>query len=504
MAFVFDGVDALYKVPRFLAKIIFAAGNVGAGSLPLYTLYVGMKDTSLGTIVPDVDVVEVFSDEDINTLAGPRAQLANMARAGLAAKPTGRHFIAAVLEPAGGTYAQATLLLAGAWTTPGEIAITIAGTRISLGVTATDTIDDVGTALAARMTASIGLPVSTTYSAGTDTLTLVCANKGASGRDWIIGVDKTKMPSGMTATLTGSAALSGDRARLGVAGSGTGTEDVTNILTKLQTKRFARIAVAQSDATNLALWETHVNNKADATRLLLEQFVVGANGTQAAATSLAQTTLNAPRAQLLWQRNANTHPAVFASVMAAVRAGTEGITWVPDYDGFVLAGIPPQDEADIHLDTENNVALQNGVTPLATGNNESSVVRAITTYCLNGATQDDRCLDVGDAVTADNATLDLKLLYETTFRPVNPLVGPDPLEGQKVPPEGVAYPRLWNTVAMKRAREWFASGWVEDPDTTPIISQFNATSRRIESLVPLVVRRIQHQLAVITRQQSPG
>lgn len=503
MAFTFTGVDALYKVPRFMATLQFAAGAVSAGSLPMYCLHIGMK-TSAGSMTEDQDIVEVTSADDVNAYAGARSELAQMARAGIKAAPTVRHFMAAVAEPSGGTYAQCTLVIAGSWSTDGEIAITFAGKRFSLGVSATDTIDVVGAALAARLSADTEIPATFTYNTSTDTLTGVIANKGATGTSWVIGIDKSKAPSGMTLTLSGSASLSGDRVKFGVAGSGTGTADVTTLLTKLLTGRYARIAVSTNDATNAALLETHVNTKAGATKLLLEQLIFASNASQSTATTLAQTTLNAPRAMVAWMRNANIHPAVIASTIAAIRAQTEPIDWVPDYDGKVLPFIPPQHISDVHTDAENNTALQNGVTPIATGNNEASIVRCITSYCLNGSAQDERCLDIGDVVVTDNGTLDLKLLYETDFRPGNPRVQADPADGEPLPPSGVGYPRLWNALAMKRAREWFANGFVRNPDATPFISQFNSVSQRIETQATIVPQRVQHQIAVAMRQQGPA
>lgn len=500
--FAFTGVDSLYKVPRFLGKIVWGAGSVSASSAPLFVLYVGMK-TSAGTMVADTDVLEVTSEEAIDGYAGARSQLAWQARMGMRASKTTRHFIAAVTE-ATGTKATATIVIAGTWATSGSWAVTIAGTRISGSVGAADAIDTVGADMAARLTNSARLPITSAYNTSTDTLTLTCANNGVQGKDWIVAVDKSDLPAGMTLTLTGSAALAGDRARLGASSSGTGTEDVTAILTKLQTTRYARIAPAQNDATNAALWETQVNTKAGITTLLLEQLVFGTNGSQSAATTLAQTTLNAQRAQVLWMRNADIHPSVIAAVKAAIRASTEGADPVPDYDGYVLPGIPIHAvDADRPLDAESNTALNNGVTPVSSGPAGAVVIRSITSYCLDaGSAQDERTLDIGDAVMTDYATLDSKLLYDTSFRPANKYVGPDPAPGEQDPPANVAIPRNWNSTLLNRMKGWFANGWIEDPDSNPPTSQYNTTSKRIESLMPLLVRRVQHQLGNITRQTS--
>jgi phage tail sheath gpL-like len=345
--------------------------------------------------------------------------------------------------------------------------------------------------------------VTASYNTGTDTLTLTCANVGAQGKDWTVQVDQKALAAGLTATLTGSAALSGGRVRMGAAGTGAGTEDLTTLLTKLQSGRYARIASVSNDASNAALLEAHVNGKADMLKLLLEQVVFCHSGTVTQAKTLAQSTLNAPRAQVLWMKNADIHPAVLAAVKAAIRASTEGSDPVPDYDGLLLPGIPAHlSEDDVPIDSEQNTALNGGVTPITSINGEARVVRSITSYSLNGLAQDERTLDIGDAVMTDYATLDLKVFYETAFRPANKYVQADPREGELEPPAGVAFPKLWNNAVFARMQDWFSNGWIEDPADNPPQSQFNGAARAIESIVPLVVRRVQHQLRQIVRQTA--
>lgn len=503
MPFTFSGLDPLYKVPKFIGKIVFSAGAVAAGSLPLFVLYVATK-TSAGSMVADTDVLEVTSEEEVDTYAGARSLLAQMARAGIQAAPSSRHFIAAVAEPGGGTAATATIVLAGAPTSAGELVVTVAGKTFRTVITTSSTLDGIGADIEAKMLADTRLPVVASYDAPSDTLTLTCANVGAQGRDWIVKVDQSKLPSGLTATLTGSAALSGGRARMGASGSGTGTEDVTNILTKLQTQRFARIAPSSNDATNAALWEAHVNSKADMLKLLLEQVVFGYSGTLANSKTLAATTLNAQRAQVVWMPNADIHPAVIASVKAAIRAATEGTDPVPDYDGLLLPGIPGHlSDTDIPIDADQNSALNSGVTPVTTVNGEARVVRSITSYCKNGSAQDERTLDIGDAVMTDYAMLDLKLLYETDFRVANKYVEPDPRPGEPEPATGTGHPSLWSRKVLERMLEWRANGWVRAPSLDHIQSQYNAVANAIESQITLYVSRVQHQMRQIVRQTAP-
>jgi phage tail sheath gpL-like len=494
------GISSSYKVPRYIAKIIFGAGAVSAGSGRLKCLLVGMK-TAAGSMVADQDIVRITSEDEADAYAGVGSQLARMCYKALAI-PSLELYIAAVTEPGAGTQATVTCVLTGT-ISAGTLRFRLAGKAIAVAVSATMTLDDVGTAIAAAFTAQTKLPATCAYNTGTDTVTWTQKNKGASGKDWILYFDPTDKPSGLTLTITGSATLNTNGYRFGAAGSGTGTEDVTTLLTKLTTGRYARIGVAQNDASNAALWETHVNTKAGPLSLNLEQLVFASNAALATAQSLAQTTLNAFRAQVLWMRNSESHPCEIAAVKAAIRAVTEQASPVPDYDGLSLPGIAPQAfAADIPTDTEQDTALNNGLVPVTTVGSTAKVVRSITSYCLNGTAQDERCLDIGDAVMTDYAVIDSKLLYETEFRPQNPYVGPDPADGEEPPPAGVAYPKLWVSAQQGRLLDYYANGWLEE---RPVgawapMPAFNKAGRYIQCDTPLAVRRVQHRLDNVVRQ----
>lgn len=494
------GISPSFKPPRFIARIIFAAGAVGAGSQRLKVLAVGMKTS--GTIVADDPPVRVTGEDDVDTLAGPGSQLA-MQGYMLTSIPSVEAYIAAVTEPGAGTQATATMLLSDAVTAGGTLRFRIAGKPVSVSVGSTDALDTIGTNIAAAFNAKTRLPVTAAYNAGTDTVTITCKNKGAQGRDWILYWDNTDAPPGLTITMTGSANVNTRGVRLGAAGTGAGSEDVTTLLTKLVKQRYARIAVGHNDTTNAALWETHVNSKGGALSLLLEHLVFAYNGALASAISLAQTTLNAFRAQVLWLRNGENHPAEISALFAAIRSVTEQTNPVPDYDNLLLAALAPQAfDEDVPSITEQDQALNAGVTPLHTVNGEVRCVRAITTYCLNGAVQDERCLDLGDAVFPDYGTLDLQLMYETEFRPQNPYVGPDTAAEEDEAPEGVATPKLWTSKANARAETWFESRWLKFRPTGiySTISEYNEAADFIQSETPMPVRRVQHRMDVVARQ----
>ena len=508
MAFDIVGINNSYKRPVFGGLIVFGSGTVSAASLPMYLLLVGMR-TSAGNLTLDSEIRAVTSADEAITAGGIGSQLHRMWLAAQKVAPDVPKYMLAVTESAG-TAATTTSVISGTWTVAGEITLYIAGVAITVDIGAADAIDTVGANIVAKWNANADLPVTASYSPGTDTLTLTHRQLGAQGLDQIVYLDKAKAPAGFAMTLVGSAAVNGIGVRMGAAGTGTGTENNTVALTStsLVGKRWARIASAANDTSNAARAEAFVNTQAGPTVIKLEQLIFGHNGSLGAATTLAQTDLNAQRAQVMAFRNCEAHPCEIAAANAALRAATEQTDPVPDYDGKVLTGLPPQRfDADVWTPAEENSLLNVGATPITTVNGESKIVRAITTYCLNGALQDERTLDIGDAVFPDYGLLDLQLLYETEFRPANKYVRDDPQNGEQEPPENVGTPSMWVSSVKKRYAEWFKEGWIEDTfsgDTPslPVAGSFNKVAKRIQASTPLIVSRVQHQLLNTLRQVS--
>lgn len=515
MAFSIQGFDSNYKTPRFAAQITYGSGNVTAAQSAISCLCVGLK-TSAGSMTADNDVVQVSTTDEVDAYAGAGSQLARMAYKALKV-PGVKLYLAAVAEAGSGTAATATLVLSGTWSTAGTWGVRVAGELMTGTVGATDTVDDVGAAIVAAISARPRLPVTAAYSAGSDTVTFTCKNVGTGGKDWIIAWDKSALPSGCVGTLTGSAAAGSNRVRMGASGSGTGTEDPATIITKLMSRGFGRVAIGSNDVTNaVSKWKPFADAKAVSTVMLYEHLLFGSNGTLQVAKTLAQGTLggggtysgglNHTRSVVSWARNCEAHPCEIAAAFSASRAVTEGADPVPDYDGYVLPGIlavQPGYESDTPTDAECNDALNAGVTPVRTVGDSSRVVRAITTYCLTSAGNagEERCLDVGDAIMPDYAALDTALLYEG-YKALNKYVQADPPANASALPSGIATPAVWNSHLMQRMMDWYRAGWIEDPRENPPVSEFNTVAKRIQTVMVLIVRRVQHQLGVLVRQTS--
>lgn len=496
------GVSANYKTPKYIAKLLFAAGAVSAGSQAIKCLLVGIK-TSSGSLAVDSEFARCTSVDQADALAGKRSPLARMAYQALKV-PGIELWLAAVTEPStSATAATATITITGTVSAGGTLRFRLAGVPIRVDVGVGDAVATIATNIADAFSAKTRLPATAAASEGVVTLTI--AVKGAAGKDWILYYDKTGAPTGVTVTLAGSANVNTNGVRFGATTTGVGAVDVTTLLGKFGKTRYGRIAVDHNDSTNAGLWKAQLDEDGGPLVLLLEHIVFGHNGSITDATTLAQTNLNAFRAQVCWMRNGESHPAEIAALVAAIRSVTEQTQPVPDYDNLLLASLAPQAfDADIPSDAECNTALNAGVTPITTVNGQARMVRAICTYCLDGDDQDTRCLDIGDPVLTDYVVLDHKALYETEFRVANPLVGPDFPPEVDEPPAGVGTPKMWMSASGGRMQGYYDSGWTMEPPTVPgrnaTVAEYDPVTDSIVADTPVRPRRVQHQIRSVFRQ----
>jgi phage tail sheath gpL-like len=502
------GFDSNYLVPKFAARMVFGAGVISSGAQPFVCLCIGKK-LSTGSMTPDVDVVQCFGMDDADAKAGAGSQLALMAQQAVQI-PGAQVWMAACAEPPGAK-ATVTIVLGGAVTKSGEWSLTVGGVEMHGGITnGLDTNDTVGAAIAAACVSTPRLPFSGAYNAGTHTLTLTCNHFGLDGNDWIAYFDPSNFTTtGLTATVTGSAQVDSNAYRVfaGVV-AGSGVDSYTNILGKLAGMRFARIASGATDGTNAAALLSEANNKSAATVLLFEQVLFAWNQDYSTAQTLAKTTLNSVLCQVLWYRNCEVHPALIAATFASARSAFENDNPLYPWDGFVLPNIPGQRFlVDYPSDTEQNTALQNGVTPVTTSGDNAVVVRAITSHCVSGSAVDRRTIDVGDVTVPQKFVTDLGLFWTNTWVKQNPLVGDNfPPDGDFVEP-GVGTPSMWDAATLNIARDTKTYGiWLQPVADTDISSYFSDVGgdELILQECNITPRRLQHKLGTVVNQMTPG
>lgn len=505
------GFTSNFKVPGVFIQTVFGAGQISTANVPLTCLVVGLKGAS-GTITNDGTPQQAFSRNDVDLLVEPGGEAARMAYQALQ-EPNVKLYIACPTPAVGAVAATATITIVS--TPPhaatGEWRYRISGVSVSGAIATTATQNQIATAIAAGINAIASMPVTAAALANVVTLTVKCA--GIRGNQHIIMQDTSLLPSTVTSTLAGGAAVTGDGVRFI---NGAGTESVTNLLTAISAKEYGRIAVAQNDTTNLALIETWLYSQAEWDKDKLQQAVVALNTSLSDATTLATVTLNAERVQLLAQRNGESHPSELAARWAAHRAVFEQLDPAASsqYDGFVLTGIAPQTEdADRWTMAEQDSLLNNGVTPVTTNDNsEAILIRSITTKCLTNGVPDFRTLGT-ERVSGPDFIRRLLSIQGGAYMAANPRVQDDPPQGVRPPGPGIATPKGWTDVMTKLAYDLQAGAANVVSSGLPVITnvannlpfaQYDPIAVRIMFVFPAEIANGNHQLGGQVRQTNNG
>lgn len=501
MGTIIQGYSSTNKVPGGYGEVIYGAGAIAAADIPLELLLVGLMTS--GTATADTTIVDVGSVDDAVAAFGARSQLTRMCK--IAALVPGVTVKAIALTSGGGVASAMTFTVAGTWTTTGTYTFRVAGETYQVTVLSTDAVLDVSTKIRDAINANVYGPTASTVALGVATVTVACA--GPHGDQYQAFGDSTGLPSGCTVTLAGGAALTGGGVYFT---GGTTAETVTAALTTLFPTFYDRIGIGQNLGTALSAWKTQINLQATPLEGRRQHVVAATNVAYATAASLANTTLNAARFQLMWQLNAETHPSEIAAVMAALRTSTEQGDPCAAYDDVVLPGVAPV-QAKTYWPSNSTLvsALNNGLSPLLSSKSQSRVCRSIVTKCLNGTTPDYRCLDTSDAVVPDYVLKDLLLLWSTQFKIANPRVRDNPAPEEPNLADGIATPELWNRTVIARLRKFELGAPAGLP--YPIIinvsanlpqSNYDAAGKRIMQACPVVPAPNQHAIGISVRQQA--
>lgn len=238
MAVSFNSIPSNWPLPLFWAEV--DASKAGGIIISDRALLWGIK-TSTGTATADIPVA-VGQAAQGAALFGAGSMAARMLTAFRRRNPTGEVWVLPVAEPSAGVAATGTIVVSAAPTAAGTISLYIAGQKVDVAVTASDTTSTTATKIAAAITAATGLPV--TASATTATVTLAAKWKGETGND--IRIEHSYLGSAGGEALPASLALT-----ITAMSGGTGAPDLTGAVANLGDETFDHNAFPFSDATSL-------------------------------------------------------------------------------------------------------------------------------------------------------------------------------------------------------------------------------------------------------------
>lgn len=502
---VIPGFPTSYKVPGAYGQTLFGQGKSATGLVGLKLLLVGLQATSpaAGASTVDTEVFPIVTETDAETKGGGAGcELARMAYVAL--KYPGIKVYGICPTPGGSAVAAtATITVAGSWTTNGTVRFRVAGEVIEAGVLSTDSAANVATSIVAVITGKKKLPFTAAVGGGGSEhiVTLTWKSAGIRGKMATLFKDLTDAPSGITTAIAGGSAITGGT----FFGTGSVSEDVTNLIATVKKARYDVIVIAQNDATNLALWKAHFDVQAGPLIGLMGSGVFAVNAAQATAISLAQTTCNDAYMRCFHLLYCETHPSEIAASAGALRVQSEQSNPNADYDDAVLLGVRPQSQvADWPSQATLSVALDAGVTPLkSTEDGTVTICRMITTLCKSGSDPYYGTLDTYQETVPTYVRRRIATRWQL-HRAANKYLRDEPAQGEPTPPRGVSTPSRWNAEITSELRLLEAEQQVSNVSANLPSTEFDATAERFMSRVPVKVLGHQHQLGYSIEQQTPG
>jgi phage tail sheath gpL-like len=454
---VLTGLAANSRVPGIYTETAFAQGE-SAGILTSYPILLMGNKTSAGaattnTVIYGPDTATQVQDEaQVIAQFGTGSELHRMWLACTSVnKTTAIYFIA--VTASGGTAASLTLTVANTATANGVVRVYCGGwfsseaeSYIDVPVTSGDLTTAIATNIASYINQKTRWPVTASPSGST----VVITARIAGPRGNFIKVETKVITSGTIATTVSGATT------LTALSSGATADDNTTALATIAPRRFYWIAPSAEDSSQGGAVATQVDTVSAPTTGIRQRCILGSVDTISNVNSIA-TGRNNPRCDVVWQPSSEYTPAELAAYAAGL------------YALLVTESLPKPLHNFCYFDQDANLskywkiraprsgtspsaadivsALNNGVTPIKTLNGKASLVRRITTKCLNGSNPDFRCSD-SHKVDVPDFLSDL-MAQRSAERFTGKDIADDPAPGQRVPGPSVVTPRVYRAMVAK-------------------------------------------------------
>lgn len=403
------GVGGDFRVPGSYAEILFAQGPASASAGERQVVF-AMPMLSTGTWTPGTLYGPITAATDAETGGGSGAPIHRGIRKFLKHNKDAKVWALPVAETTGGSPVAATLVITVA-TVPtgiGTAVVNVCGEDNSYTYDPlVDTVTTIATGLRDAINAKSWLPVTASAAAGV--LTLTAKLKGISQGTASLGVIRVRVSisAGTATTITAAGGFVGASVA-GVEGSTTEAAQLLTALGAIDMVRKYYIVTSANDATSLGNIKTHIINKSEPRRGLRSRGIAAYMGTGANGATLA-TGRNYERINIFWQENSDHDCAEIAGAMAALLQQLEQVDPTGNISGLRLSDIinPCFSASDRPTDTEQNDAINDGLSPIGTDELGAYLVMYINTRSKNSAgTQDDPRASEGHVVSGADAFVD--------------------------------------------------------------------------------------------------
>jgi phage tail sheath gpL-like len=473
----FKNIPQNLRVPLFYAELDNSHANTAASTLR--ALLIGQM-TATGTGTADTPQISA-GPADANLVGGVGSMLAAMTQAYRNADPFGELWYLPLADDPEAVAATGTVTITAPPTSPGVLSLYIAGMLVSLSVSNSQTVAQIGTALAGVINQNQNLPVTAAAAAGVVTLTAKNAGLAGNGIDVQLNYLGTPggqvTPAGMTVDIAPMA-------------GGLLNPDLTAGLANLTDMAFDFIALPYTDTASLDAMKSLLSSTTG--RWSWSQQVYGGcysayEGTLGDLTTFG-TTRNDEHMSITGYSDSPSPPWCWAATLAGAVAVSANADPALPLQTCALPGILPPPVASQFSITERNVLLWDGISTFTVAQDGTvAIENQVTTYQVNSfGMPDDSYLEVETLNTIAYILRQLKADVTSKYSRVKLAA-----DGTKFAPgSAIVTPGIIRAGQIAKYQELEYNGYVQQSDVfaSAIIVEINATNpNRVDVLYPAIL-----------------
>lgn len=373
----FNSIPSNLRIPFVAVEFDSSQAQQGPALLNYRGLIIGQK-TSGGSGTANT-LVKITSEAQAISYGGRGSMLHLMARAWLKVNKFTELWLGILADDGAGTAASGSIVVTGPATETRSIALYLGGVLVTVSVTSGDAQNTIAAAINTAINANSDLPVTSTVS--TNTVTITHRHKGTAGNGYNIRHsyrDGEALPAGVALAIT---QLSG----------GATDPSLTSLIAAMGDTWFNVIAHPYTASTPLTAIEAEMLSRSGPMRMIDGLAVTAAQGSHSTLTTLGGAR-NSPYSVIMGPAGLNPPMPVVerAAKAAGVIAYYAQIDPARPFQTLPLTDDLPPADTDLFDNTERNLLLYDGIatTRVAAGGVEQ-LDRVITTYQTNSVGADD-------------------------------------------------------------------------------------------------------------------
>ena len=506
-AIVLTGLSVNDPTPGVYEQINFAQGPVAGSGSPRTAIiladFISSGTTGVaGTIYGPDTQVPCQTESDVIALTGSGSEAHRMWLKWTKANASTSVYLGLIADPAG-TAAHGTFTFLTVPTGGGTVTVYINDEQIQYSFLAGDALATTTAALAAVINGQTRWPVTAaqaTVTTANDSILITAKQTGPRGN--FIGLQTAlSQNTGMTCTLGTKSLLA----------SGATADSNTTILGVINPLKYYYIVSAAEDASQFGALVTQVNTQALPVNNIRQRSFAGSVAASVATVNTIGVAINAPRAEIVWQKSSDWTPAELAASCSAIYALLEnsGVKPRNNYSGFpssttdsAVWSIPAPRSAVGASPTDVRSALANGVTPIGRYTTGSAyLVKRITTKSLTGAVNDYRIRDAHKVTICDFIGDNIQVKTQIQFGGKD--WQDDPAQGQPPTDPQIVTPRIWGAAISEVIQEAASNNMLQNVAATYaslVVQRENNPRTRGSALIQLYPVDVADQFAIEINQ----